>query len=1474
MPTISRIRLTNVIYENNAKRYNDQIFRFDGENGIFLLENGGGKTVFLQTVLQAVIPHADMAERKIKDTLVLDGSPAHIAIEWILNEKPRRYALTAVSLFMENNVLKSYKYVYSYGVEDKNSIDSLPFVVKNKNFRERAADKGEISEYYSKMKQQHIKAEVFTNRKDYHHYIQENFKIVPSEWYKIAMINSSEGAIEAFFNHCKTTDQLVNNLLIPTVEDALQGNQKMNFAQTFEKQREHFKQNKRLLEEIEQFKSIKEKVDIYVQEYSKLHISGKEYDKVRMDAKAFNKYILEMIDIEDIEKINIEQEQQVYEDDKNCYDHKLKSLDILDLDQERNRLKSQLNEFKKEHSDTTQYLKETDMRIQNIEISQLSNKQDLHNQKIMSLKEQLSTVEQSIEETEIRSKIDETMSYIHGVYLDMLEKYGKEKDSVIAQSDREKESLGRLKKQMHSKNQIISDTELEKKGLETEVLGNEKRMEQIKTEVYETFSESNSQDYLLKLKGKIKNIEEDLQKSRVRLKEVKMCQEQMDKKIVSHQRNEVKLSEKKIELNTLVNQMIQKQESLIAELEINFFNLNIFDTIYTKEPTIRQSLRDRLEKLNRDFEDALTIERVHSRLADMYGEQPFFAADTYLMKKLRSVSNQVTYVEHGVMYLQNNIHAMGQDINQLFLKYPYWANTIVTTDKEKQKVIKYIKSLQKELTYPVLVVTTTMVQELIKNNGMSNAFVDNTVFPNTWKENLNTDAFNSWKEVIIMGAGEAKAKRLEINEKLQKMRSLNEKVQGYFSDYSYEYYLSKQEEIKLLEGELSALRRSMDDISKEKERLSAESEKINNHINEINEEKPEVAKRIDLINEFIKLSQHKLDKNVKIQELSELLLKYSSESNRLKQELTRQEEILDEVKETLLNLQYTILSIESDELYLKSKDTEFAYSNKDIRILKEDLYTLEVRLHGFEGKAREINLQIDAEKKAFEDVKTRLERKKLNAIYSIELIDVYHPDELVSLETKSKRLAQEQDELQTNINHVDKQLAQLNGKREEKYKPIERIFGGLYQFKEDILTAKQQIEADKLNLEKRKKDLDKRKEKNMSKLKLLITTKHDLELVDAKHQFASITLSNYNKNDFINFEYDKHKVLIRLKQNLEKKELTYRQIRNHIESKRNEYLDFCRDTIKEPKLRETALTGINKNQNYEELLNYQKRMEDILNRSITLAEDDRRESDAELQTFLSHLLTYSKNVINEINDIQYKTKIKVDGTQKQIFIFIIPKWDELEAKEELRKYINRLVADYDKENEHLLEDKEAMRQYIEKKLSVKNLILRMMGDKSIKIKCRKVTNDLKVNQAPMTWESSNKWSGGEKWSKNMTLFLSILNYLAEKKQYMSPSQKRHRTVILDNPFGKASSKHVLDPVFFVAENLGFQMITVTAHAEGQFVTDYFPIVYSGKLRPSSEPDKHIIEITKTLNTVYLKLESPDSLMRFEESEQLSFLETE
>ena len=122
----------------------------------------------------------------------------------------------------------------------------------------------------------------------------------------------------------------------------------------------------------------------------------------------------------------------------------------------------------------------------------------------------------------------------------------------------------------------------------------------------------------------------------------------------------------------------------------------------------------------------------------------------------------------------------------------------------------------------------------------------------------------------------------------------------------------------------------------------------------------------------------------------------------------------------------------------------------------------------------------------------------------------------------------------------------------------------------------------------------------------------------------------------------------------------------------------------------------------------------------------------------------------------------------------------------------------------------------------------------------------------------------------MTLFLGMLNYVAKKQKHIEPNMKRHRVVIMDNPSGKASSDHVLNPVFFIAEQLGFQIIALTAHAEGKFLRDYFPVIYSCRLRQMGNSNKQIITKVKQLHQAYFQDHEPQALERLGEVALMEF----
>ncbi|TXK77812.1 hypothetical protein FU659_21580 [Paenibacillus sp. N3.4] len=326
-----------------------------------------------------------------------------------------------------------------------------------------------------------------------------------------------------------------------------------------------------------------------------------------------------------------------------------------------------------------------------------------------------------------------------------------------------------------------------------------------------------------------------------------------------------------------------------------------------------------------------------------------------------------------------------------------------------------------------------------------------------------------------------------------------------------------------------------------------------------------------------------------------------------------------------------------------------------------------------------------------------------------------------------------------------------------------------------------------------------------------------------------------------------------------------------VKKAKGQFIDFCRKQIKDVKLREMAEQGAENKDSYSEMTMFQQKMHSRLERVNHIAEETMRTHNQQLEQYIVHVHSHLKLIASELRDIPNKTRVRVEDQWKFIYSFHIPEWDELEAKDTLRKHLEWMLTELEKgqyRDDDGIEYTSTVRKEIEKWLDTKQLLHIVLQERPMKVSCRKVTNENNVTKASFSWEQSNNWSGGEKWSKNMTLFLGLLNYVAEKRQHIQANMKRHRTVILDNPFGKASSDHVLNPVFFIAEQLGFQIIALTAHAEGKFLKDYFPVVFSCRLRQASSGSKLVMTKEKEINQAYFRDHAPISLERLGDIKQM------
>lgn len=239
MPRISKVRIVNFAYNDGKRMIADELFDFgssDDQNALNVLinlENGGGKSVLVQLMMQPMLPKAKVANRNIASFFNKPSDHCFIVLEWLKDNSSEKL-LTGISMAAreassgEDDTargmsVKYYTFYANYGTEDSPySIANLPLSSKE-NGRFVAAEfhavrtlarnsKGMLCYYTSD-------DSVQWQRK------LAEYGLIRDEWKMIEDLNTVEGGLENYFGKYKTSDALVNGLLIPTIERKLRSSQ-------------------------------------------------------------------------------------------------------------------------------------------------------------------------------------------------------------------------------------------------------------------------------------------------------------------------------------------------------------------------------------------------------------------------------------------------------------------------------------------------------------------------------------------------------------------------------------------------------------------------------------------------------------------------------------------------------------------------------------------------------------------------------------------------------------------------------------------------------------------------------------------------------------------------------------------------------------------------------------------------------------------------------------------------------------------------------------------------------------------------------------------------------------------------------------------------------------------------------------------------------------------------------------------------
>lgn len=231
MPQISKIRIVNFNYNDGNRLIADELFDFADSsnkkalNTLINLKNGGGKSVLVQLMLQPIHPKAKTNDRKIESFFTRATDHCFIVIEWLKDNSDEKL-LTGIAMASgesnssEESVGRPVKY-YTFMSEysdylGRYNIISLP-LSKKENGSFVAAAFEDIRKL-AKSSADKLKTYSSDSGKDWRNTLAD-YGIIQEEWTHIVeKVNSVEGGMTKFFEGYRDSKQLLDRLLIPTIE--------------------------------------------------------------------------------------------------------------------------------------------------------------------------------------------------------------------------------------------------------------------------------------------------------------------------------------------------------------------------------------------------------------------------------------------------------------------------------------------------------------------------------------------------------------------------------------------------------------------------------------------------------------------------------------------------------------------------------------------------------------------------------------------------------------------------------------------------------------------------------------------------------------------------------------------------------------------------------------------------------------------------------------------------------------------------------------------------------------------------------------------------------------------------------------------------------------------------------------------------------------------------------------------------------
>lgn len=225
-------------------------------------------------------------------------------------------------------------------------------------------------------------------------------------------------------------------------------------------------------------------------------------------------------------------------------------------------------------------------------------------------------------------------------------------------------------------------------------------------------------------------------------------------------------------------------------------------------------------------------------------------------------------------------------------------------------------------------------------------------------------------------------------------------------------------------------------------------------------------------------------------------------------------------------------------------------------------------------------------------------------------------------------------------------------------------------------------------------------------------------------------------------------------------------------------------------------------------------------------ENDLKLIDEEHRRTVNTVLKYVENVYSHMESIDINSSINLNAKRIKMLEIKQPDWDHAIATTKIEAFIDRVMESCEVRYKQGETSTETPNEFIATQFTTNKLYDEIVGINSIKIIIKKLEfAGEEIDIAPMSWQQAQKNSGGEGFATYFIILISLLSYMRKESSIIGDrSKESSKVLIMDNPFGKISSEHLLKPVMEIAKKYNTQLLCFTAQ-KGDNIYNEFENIY-------------------------------------------------